>query len=325
MSDLKNNRPEVIGLWAGTLAATEVGLGSVMHGLHLPLAGTMLSLNQAAFLTRAVRSQKQDPNARSLAFEISAVTAILKSFAPVGKRLTPMLAITAQGALFTTSIYVFGANLFGVVLGSILLATWGVLQPVALAGMMFWALSASDQETIIKAWSKLTADLPIINADHMGMAVACFLALKCLTAATISTATWRLPQKKKSNWFTKWVHRLTISAKHNPQTSSAAGRYSPLKEALLDLKQPIVLVSVCLLIGLTLLVDSDLVAAFWIGLRALAVAYVTYVLLRLIPWDTLLNGNSSSQRALRAAINHLRSTNSNTATDPHGIVTEADA
>lgn len=325
MADLKNNRPEVIGLWAGTLAATEVGLGSAMHALHLPLAGTMLSLNQAAFLTRAVRSEQQDPAARSLAFEISAVTAILKSFAPVGKRLTPMLAITAQGALFTTSIYIFGANLLGVVMGSILLATWGVLQPVALAGVMFWALSGRDQETIIKAWSKLTAELPFINIDNIGIAVAFFLFVKCAVAATISVASWKLPNNTKTNWFKRWVHQLSASATHQPLTLQASEGSSPLIQALRDLRQPIVILSVGLLVSLALLVESNLVAAFWIGLRALGVAYITYVLLRVLPWDSLLSGNTSSKRALRAAISQLQDMKTNTAAAPSTSATEVDA
>jgi hypothetical protein len=325
MSDLENKKPEMIGVWAGTLALTEVGLGSAMHALHLPLAGTMLSLNQAAFLTRAVRIQKQDPAVRSLAFEISAVTAILKSFAPVGKRLTPMLAITAQGALFTTSIYIFGCNLLGVVLGSVLLATWGVLQPVALAGVMFWALSANDQETIIKAWGKLTAELPFMNVDNIGMAVAGFLAVKCVAAATISMATWKLPQNKRSNWFTRWVHQLSDVATNRPlPLQSSKGAY-PLIQALRDLRQPLIILSVGLLVGLALLVESNLVAAIWIGLRALAVAYATYVLLRLLPWEAILNGNSSTQRALRAAISHLRGMNTNAATDSATSTREVDA
>jgi hypothetical protein len=325
MSDIENNKPEMIGLWAGTLAVTEVGLGSAMHALHLPLAGTMLSLNQAAFLTRAVHIQKKDPAVKSLAFEISAVTAILKSFAPVGKRLTPMLAITAQGALFTTSIYIFGANLLGVVLGSVLLATWGVLQPVALAGVMFWALSDHDQETIIKAWSKLTAELPFMNVDNIGIAVACFLAVKCMSAAIISMATWKLPHNKQSNWFTRWVHRLSDSATNKRLTLQASEGSSPLIQAIRDLRQPIVILSVGLLVSLALLVESNLVAAVWIGLRAFATAYITYVILRIIPWEPLLSGNSKSQRALRAAISHMRSTNSNTATAPSTNATEEDA
>lgn len=325
MADLKNNRPEVIGLWAGTLAATEVGLGSAMHALHLPLAGTMLSLNQAAFLTRAVRSEQQDPAARSLAFEISAVTAILKSFAPVGKRLTPMLAITAQGALFTSAIYIFGANILGVVVGSILLATWGVLQPVALAGIMFWALSSHDQETIIQAWSKLTAELPFINIDNIGIAVTFFLVAKCAAAATISVASWKLQHRTKSNWFTRWVHRLSASTTHRPLTLQASEESSPLIQAIRDLRQPIVILSVGLLVSLALLVESNLVAAFWIGLRALAVAYITYVLLRVLPWDLLLNGNASSKRALRAAISQLQYMKINTAAAPSSSATEVDA
>ena len=94
------NRAELIGLWAATLSIAEVGVGSFMHAFHIPLTGTFLSLNQAAFLTRLTKLNQHRDDARGLAFDVSTVTALIKSFSPIGKRLTPMLAISVQGLLF---------------------------------------------------------------------------------------------------------------------------------------------------------------------------------------------------------------------------------
>ncbi len=317
MSEHPQNRAEVVGLWAGTLAATEVGLGSILHGLHVPLAGSMLSLNQAAFLTRATRTAGNYQTARTLPFEISSITAVLKSFSPIGKKLTPMLAITAQGALFSLATVIFGANLLGVMIGSVLLATWGVIQPLAIAGLMFWSLSGSEQEKIIISWQKLTGELPFLNPENVGLAVACFLILKCSLALAIAAATWSLSPGHQSSWFTAWVNRLTRAwvEKGPPAMSGSADEPSkksltlynnnPLIDALRDLMRPLVLISLGILIALSVLVNSDLVDTFWITMRALGAAYATYVILRWLPWDRLLVGNSASKTALRSAVKRL--------------------
>lgn len=317
MPEHPQNRAEVVGLWAGTLAATEVGLGSILHGMHVPLAGTMLSLNQAAFLTRATKTGLSQQNARTLPFEISSITAVLKSFSPVGKKLTPMLAITAQGALFSVGTCIFGANLLGVMIGSALLSAWGIIQPLALAGLMFWALSGSEQEKIILSWQKLTNELPFLNSANVGLAVACFLILKCSLALALSAATWNLSPIKHSSWFTTWTKRLTrawvakdslplsIATIDLTPKSRTSLKNNPWTEAFKDLLSPLVLISLGVLITLSLLVNSDLVDTLWITMRALGAAYGAYVALRWIPWERILNGDSASKTALRAAIKRL--------------------
>lgn len=324
MSEHSKNRAEVVGLWAGTLAATEVGLGSVLHGLHIPLAGTMLSLNQAAFLTRATRQESDCKTVRTLPFEISSITAVLKSFSPIGKKLTPMLAITTQGALFTAAIYLCGANLFGAMIGSALLATWGIVQPVALGSFMFWALSETDQTKIISSWQKMTAEVPFLNSENIVIAISVFLMLKCSLALVIAAATWKIGPEEKSSWFASWVGRLTLAAaakgplpvtttsKLSPTVSRNQKSENPLLQALGDLKNPLVLLSLVLLAGLALLVESTLVDTFWMTMRAVGAAYVTYVVLRWLPWDGFLSGNSSSQKSLRAAVKQLQSLSSRT-------------
>jgi hypothetical protein len=318
MSEHPQNRAEVVGLWAGTLAATEVGLGSILHGLHVPLAGSMLSLNQAAFLTRATRTACNYQTARTLPFEISSITAVLKSFSPIGKKLTPMLAITAQGALFTIGTFICGANLLGVMLGAVLLATWGIVQPLALAGLMFSALSDGERHKIVLSWHKLTAELPFLNSENIMTALGCFLLLKSVLALGIAVATWKLPNKENYTWFSHLVRRLTIASvakgplpilsvpDYLTPTPPKSFKEKPLIQALRDLRNPFVLSSIAILTALALLVDSDLVATFWIALRAIGAAYVTYLILRWLPWERILSGDSASQNALRAAIRQLQ-------------------
>ena len=102
--------PKITGFYAGTLSLAEIGLGSLLHGLKIPLTGTFLSINQALFLTRLVKLNRNQPDARTLPFQVSNITALLKSLSPAGKKLLPMLAIASQGLLFTLGTIVFGAN-----------------------------------------------------------------------------------------------------------------------------------------------------------------------------------------------------------------------
>ncbi|MFM8268834.1 MAG: hypothetical protein ACKN9V_01485, partial [Pseudomonadota bacterium] len=93
--------PRITGVYAGILSLVEIGLGGLLHGMKIPFAGTFLSLNQGFFLTRLIKLNCFSPDARTLPFRVSNITALLKSLSPAGKKLLPMLAISAQGFLFS--------------------------------------------------------------------------------------------------------------------------------------------------------------------------------------------------------------------------------
>lgn len=317
MDQTARHRAEGIGIWAGTLAATEIGLGSLLHGLHVPLAGTFLSLNQAMFLTRATVYERGNPHAKSIPLEISSVTAILKSFSPVGKKLTPMLAISVQGALFSLGLYLFGVNLLGILVASALLASWGIIQPLAIAGVMFWSLNSNDQQKIIVSWEKLVGDLPLIKSLDLTSAVVSFLCLKCLVIMTITAITWCTKPSETDSWFGRLTRKLTASAAttsfksthhegvSNSVSMPAGSKDNPLTAALRDLRNPVVLISLMLITGLFALVNSDFVGSIWICLRALATAYISYLIIRLLPWDNFLSERSSAKASLQTALKQL--------------------
>ena len=121
------------------LALAEVGLGSLMHAVRLPLAGHILSLNQVLCITRALMEEKSYLEAIRLPATISTVAALLKSLAPMGKKLTPMIALIMQGALYSFGIALLGNNILGHGLGAVLSSTWGFIQPVLIAYVIFGA------------------------------------------------------------------------------------------------------------------------------------------------------------------------------------------
>ncbi|HRK03066.1 MAG TPA: hypothetical protein PLH57_10420, partial [Oligoflexia bacterium] len=69
-----------------------------------------------------------------------------KALAPAGARLTPMLAITAQGFLFSLAVGLLGTRWVGLCFGATLLAFWAVIQPIALGLIVFGASAVRAAE-----------------------------------------------------------------------------------------------------------------------------------------------------------------------------------
>lgn len=119
------------------LSSSEIGLGSLLHGLQIPLGGHLLSLNQAALLTMTGKESAGRLAASRNIFFVSLFGSALKILSPMGKKITPMLAILIQGLLFSGAVLFFGCNLLGIVVGTALLSLWGVLQSILFAVLFF--------------------------------------------------------------------------------------------------------------------------------------------------------------------------------------------
>ncbi|MBL7716258.1 MAG: hypothetical protein JNL01_12405 [Bdellovibrionales bacterium] len=133
------------------LAVMEVGLGSALHAMHVPFRGQFLSMNQGFLLSRAsfvAASGRRD--ATRLSSQISLITACLKSLSPLGRRLTPMLAITVQGLLFSLGQALGGVSILGHTLGITLVSTWAVLQPILIGTLVGGMAFLQGLETLMK-------------------------------------------------------------------------------------------------------------------------------------------------------------------------------
>lgn len=126
------------------LSSVEVGLGSLLHSLRIPLTGYILSLHQAFCLSRAMMHETQ----RFMPMTISTTVAILKTLSPGSKKITPMIAILAQGFLFNMGLLSLGNNLAGHLLGAVLLSFWGFVQPLLFAVLIFGANIVSAFESL---------------------------------------------------------------------------------------------------------------------------------------------------------------------------------
>lgn len=306
--EITPSRADQVGTWAGTLALAEVGLGSFMHAAHIPLTGTMLSLNQGLFLARVTKLNRDLPGVTTLGFEISAVTALLKSFSPVGKKLTPMLAIGVQGFLFSIGTMTLGANLAGVVIGSILLSVWGIVQPAILAGIMISTLNDAEWLRIQNGWQKLVSEVDFLQSFNLTTALLTLASIKCTIAAILGVIAWTSSTGDPKSLIARWEAFLNRRVGMRPVNLAPQaegvprGVWSNIKMTIRDLSHPVVWLSIILMCLLSFFIDSKFIHAIWIGLRALASIFIVYLLLRLLPWDRMLNPENKHARALRSAI-----------------------
>lgn len=154
---------------AALLALSEVGLGSIMHAWHLPLTGYILSLNQIFLLSRLYKKGGKSWDGLSM----SLWAASLKSLAPMGKKITPMLAITMQGFLFNVPVIFCGANTISLCLGAAIASLWGFIQPFLLYLFIF-GLDVFDAYR--KAFHPYL-DIIVVGCIILKMVIACCIVL----------------------------------------------------------------------------------------------------------------------------------------------------
>lgn len=140
----------------GILSTSELTLGSYLHFLHIPLTGQLMSLNQCFWLNV---SKNWSPDHSTL--KISCQVALIKMMSPVGKRLTPMIAIAMQGLLFEIGCLCFGSNVLGRSVGSVLMSFWSFFQSfliyvLLLGGSLFQMADFFSEKVGIDLYTAMT-------------------------------------------------------------------------------------------------------------------------------------------------------------------------
>lgn len=282
----------------------EIGLGGLLHGMKIPFAGTFLSLNQSLFLTRVTKLNQGGDGSGTLGFRISNVTALLKSLSPAGKKLLPMLAIAAQGFLFSLGTLLLGANLPGCLLGSALSSLWGVFQPLAILWVVYGAaLGKTETENILLYFSRLLGNLFELSPDFLWKAVFIFSLTKAFVAMGLAWLGWmasyneqELLDQKLLKWGLKGLSQR--SAQKSPDSSPALG-------ALKELFRPLFLIPF-ILTGVFFFFAEDSKATFiWKSLRPLAVTYLFFLAIRLFPVESWIKKRGLGGSALASALEFI--------------------
>lgn len=254
---------------AAQLSIAEIGLGSVGHGLKIPLTGQLLSLNQLGFLLNAVN---RDGLAKSAVFEISSISAILKSFSPAGQKLGPMLSIAMQGFLFWFGVTLFGLNIVGQCMGAVLLSLWAFIQPFVTLAFIY----GLDLEKLSQFYVDKIKDDYEFLALSLAYALLAVVAVKVILALTM-TVTSRLYKKEIR------ILSADQAAKYLQLNSKSPHPVSPLKGAFKDMTRPLFLLSFALMLVFLWQSNGSLAQKIWMGLRPLALAFVLFYILR-SPW-----------------------------------------
>lgn len=251
-------KTDQVSIHATALSLAEIGLGSTLHALHVPFAGTILSLNQIFLLTRSLSLASFEHTLFS-PFSISACAALFKCLAPVGKKLTPMLAICMQGLLYSLGILCFGNTLLGRLIGGVLSSLWSFCQPFLLYSLLF---GPSYFQTI-HAFTGL-------QELFLGL-----LIVKIIVASLIVLLTPKVPL----SGFEQYLHKLSCLAHSKKQPMQR----SPVRQAISDLFKPLFLFSLLMTALFFYFSQGFSEALLWGILRPLGVGFLCFFLMRLLP------------------------------------------
>lgn len=270
---MNNKNSRIIGEQAALLSLIEMGLGSILHGLKIPLSGQFLSLNQIAFMSRTTRKLKS----REAALQISLITSMLKSLSPAGKKLTPMLAILAQGCCFTLGPAVFGLNFVGIIFGSLLSALWAFIQPALFIYLLFGkALVDVLAHFNLEIKKVINIDLQQLIPWLMG-----FILIKCLLGIAAGLYAFYGNEEKLDLWQEKLLVQPRIKSNQKESTRS------PFLLAIKDLCSPLFLFSFALTTLFFSYSHAEGARLIWILLRPLAIGFILFYIVRVYPIENL--------------------------------------
>jgi hypothetical protein len=285
-----------IAFYAATLSFTEIGLGSALHAFHIPFTGQFLSLNQIAILSSAAESFPK--NEKNFASSISSIAALLKSLAPIGKKLTPMLAITMQGLLYTVGILLFGNTLAGRLLGAALSSLWSFIQPAIIYTIIFG-------DNIWKAIAALNKNLPtlpfipsFIPEGFFTYLIFSAIALKVVVAMCISVYIPGFLRIKAS---------ASPSKEANPSQKTAPTSWRKIIVlSFKDLFKPLFLLSLSLVALLFYFIETPPDWLYIALFRPIACGFLFFITLRVFPIerivDRIVRKDSAFSRSFKAAI-----------------------
>jgi nucleoside-triphosphatase THEP1 len=116
-------------LWA----AVEIVVGSFLHNLRIPFAGSVLSAVGVMVMTAGHRAWPE----KGLIWRTALVCALMKSVSPSAVILGPMVGILMEGILLESSVRLFRDRVPGYLVGGALAVSWSMAQRVLSALIAF--------------------------------------------------------------------------------------------------------------------------------------------------------------------------------------------
>ncbi len=283
---------DIAAFYATQLSLMEIGLGSILHALHIPFSGFLLSLNQCFVLNRALLFAVPSDSMvkRFLPMTISNTAAIIKTLSPYGKKFTPMLAISMQGLLFNIGVLLFGKNLFGRCIGSLLLSLWPMIQPIVVYGIIYGGIFLDMTDYYNQMMSKLPwldgMNLQIIALGYIFVHLSLTLGICFLTLLLPARVLDRYDRSIMSDRLSLQIKPLGV-----PKMNTILQK---LRGVWKDFTSPFFLLSL-ILSGFFFYATMHSLGSFFLAFfRLIAIAFLTFFILRNISseWCTNFFANS---------------------------------
>lgn len=180
MSDKWLRAATIGSIWA----SIEIIIGSFLHNLRLPLAGSVLSFFAVVLMVSFLKLWPQ----RGMVWRAGLICALMKSISPSAVILGPMTGIMLEAMLMELGLFIFGINLAGMVLGGML----AVLSALFHKAVNLLILYGSDFATLLDRLV-LFAAKQLRMESVSGVDVLILLGLIYLIAGALAAITgWRL-------------------------------------------------------------------------------------------------------------------------------------
>jgi len=300
---------DLAGRTAAILSVVEIGLGSFLHSLRIPFTGHTLSLNQGFFLSRASLKVRNIKFSRIMGSQISLIQATLKSLSPAGKKLTPMLAIATQGALFSFGTLLFGVNALGIIMGMIFLSLWAFVQPVLIYYLLYGKNIIHIADYFFEKFIRVTN----FSYQDLWTVLAVIVLVKLILSVLISIIALKLPEKNVKILEEKLIN-LNKKRKRmellEPQMNVSLTKKAKL--ALKDLFNPLFVLSLIISMVFFYLVDTPKSEMIWFLIRPIAAGFLIFFLIRAVPfgkfytWMEARHLFSRQTRIFKSAITTLK-------------------
>ena len=206
---------------------------------------------------------------------ISNTAAILKTLSPYGKKLTPMLAISTQGLLFNIGIIFFGKNLLGRCVGSFLLSLWPMIQPALIYGIIYGSIFLN----MSAYYNQMIATLPWFGEMTLQIIVAGYIFIHIFLSLGVCLLTYLLPTRILDK-YDRYI--ISYSASHlKPLSVPTKSTFlQKLRGVWKDFTSPIFLLSLILSGFFFYATLHSLESFFFVFFRLIAVAFITFFLIR---------------------------------------------
>jgi hypothetical protein len=261
---------------AAILSVIEIGLGSFLHAFRVPFSGQLLSLNQIFILTRA----SIETQSRTSPALVSTTASLFKSLSPAGKKLTPMLAICAQGQLFTVGTLFFGNNVLGHITGAVLTSLWAYVQPFGIYLILF----GKDLIYMIEYFVSKIGKVFSVTQENIISIVLLIILVKVIIALVLVIFAHTISDEQYAR-YQDWA----LAQKNKIKESKSKG-VNPYLGALNDITSPIFIISIVMFTVFFIFSKSHYSTIIWGLLRPIAGGYLLFLFIRIYPIEKRILG-----------------------------------